>query len=162
MYLLDSNILIDAKNNYYPFDVVPAFWEWLDRAHAEGAVASVSKVHEELMKKDDELTAWAKDRRSFFLDPDEETVEAMRATARWVMDGDRIYTPAARAAFLDKADYYLIGAAVAHDHTVVTNEISQPNSKGRVKIPDVCIAMGAEYGSPFTMLRNKEVRFVSP
>jgi hypothetical protein len=162
MYLLDSNVLIDAKNSYYPFDVVPAFWEWLDRAHDEGILASVEKVHEELMKKDDELTAWVKDRRGFFVDPDEETVEAMRATARWVMDEERLYTTAARAAFLNKADYYLVGAAVAHNHTVVTNEISQPSSKGRVKIPDVCIAMGADYATPFRMLRAEGVRFVSP
>lgn len=161
MYLLDSNVLIDAKNRYYAFDVVPAFWEWLDRAHGEGVVASVGKVYEELMKKDDELTAWAKDRREFFLDPDEETVAAMRTISTWVMDPARIYTPAARAAFLDKADYYLVGAAMAHDCTAVTNETSRPNSRSSIKIPDVCIAMGAQYATPFTMLRSEEVRFVS-
>ena len=33
MYLLDSNVFIEAKNRHYPFDVVPAFWDWLVRAH---------------------------------------------------------------------------------------------------------------------------------
>ncbi len=26
MYLLDANVFIDAKNRYYGFDIVPAFW----------------------------------------------------------------------------------------------------------------------------------------
>ncbi len=33
MYLLDANVFIDAKNRYYGFDIVPAFWDWLQQAH---------------------------------------------------------------------------------------------------------------------------------
>ncbi|MDE0019943.1 MAG: DUF4411 family protein [Candidatus Poribacteria bacterium] len=28
-YLLDANVLIDAKRDYYPMTRVPDFWEWL-------------------------------------------------------------------------------------------------------------------------------------
>ncbi|WP_083819642.1 DUF4411 family protein [Pseudofrankia inefficax] len=38
MYLVDSDVLITAKNTYYAFDIVPAFWDWLARAHAAGQV----------------------------------------------------------------------------------------------------------------------------
>lgn len=31
-YLIDANVLIEAKNRYYAFDIAPGFWKWLDRA----------------------------------------------------------------------------------------------------------------------------------
>ncbi|MCQ3804422.1 MAG: DUF4411 family protein [bacterium] len=27
--LLDANVFIQAKHSYYSFDLVPAFWSWL-------------------------------------------------------------------------------------------------------------------------------------
>lgn len=33
MYLIDSNVLIEAKNRYYAFDIAPGFWTWLEQAH---------------------------------------------------------------------------------------------------------------------------------
>lgn len=44
VYLLDSNVLIDAAYRYYPFDVFPGLWEWLDQLIDEGEVASVDMV----------------------------------------------------------------------------------------------------------------------
>ena len=36
MHLVDANILIDAKNRYYAFDIAPGFWAWLEQAHRSG------------------------------------------------------------------------------------------------------------------------------
>lgn len=41
MYLVDANVLIEAKNRYYAFDIAPGFWEWLEGAHAAGEVGSI-------------------------------------------------------------------------------------------------------------------------
>jgi Domain of unknown function (DUF4411) len=38
MYLLDSDVLISAKNLHYAFDLVPGFWSWLEQAHRDGRV----------------------------------------------------------------------------------------------------------------------------
>lgn len=38
MYIIDSDVLIDAKNRHYGFDFVPAFWEWIARQHQAGRV----------------------------------------------------------------------------------------------------------------------------
>ena len=37
-YLVDANVLIEAKNRYYAFDIAPGFWKWLDQAHAQGGL----------------------------------------------------------------------------------------------------------------------------
>lgn len=29
VYLLDSNVFMEAKNRYYAFDIVPGFWQAL-------------------------------------------------------------------------------------------------------------------------------------
>jgi hypothetical protein len=41
MYLLDANVFIDAKNRYFAFDIVPAFWDWLVAQHRSGNVFTV-------------------------------------------------------------------------------------------------------------------------
>ena len=37
-YLLDTNIFIQAKNEYYGFDLCPGFWDWLERQNKVGQV----------------------------------------------------------------------------------------------------------------------------
>ncbi len=54
-YLLDSNIFIQAKDLHYSFDFCPAFWQWIDREHANGRVFSIEKVKDKLIGGDDEL-----------------------------------------------------------------------------------------------------------
>lgn len=38
-WLLDTNVLVNAKRDYYGFEFCPGFWEWLDVAWAAGQVA---------------------------------------------------------------------------------------------------------------------------
>ena len=49
MYLLDSDVFIDAKNRHYGFDIVPAFWDWLSQAHADGRVFTVERCAQEVL-----------------------------------------------------------------------------------------------------------------
>lgn len=48
MYLLDTNVLIEAKNRYYAFDLAPGFWAWIGEAHRQGVTCSIKHVREEL------------------------------------------------------------------------------------------------------------------
>lgn len=66
MYLVDANVLIEAKNRYYAFDIAPGFWAWLEGAHAAGEVGSIETVHKELVSGNDELADWARANSSFF------------------------------------------------------------------------------------------------
>lgn len=49
MHLVDANILIDAKNRYYAFDIAPGFWTWLEKAHRSGLLISIDAVRDELV-----------------------------------------------------------------------------------------------------------------
>jgi hypothetical protein len=69
MYLLDSNVFIQAKNRHYDFDFCPAFWDWLLLENEKRNVFSIDKVKDEIITGDDELTNWVKNNTSdqFFL-----------------------------------------------------------------------------------------------
>jgi predicted nucleic acid-binding protein len=157
MYLLDSNIFIEAKNRHYGFDFCPAFWDWLIRENTASRVASVESVSEELRDGSDELADWAKARPNFFLPADDDVVTSLSALTEWTVKTD--YLDAAINEFLQEADYFLIGHALAHGFTVVTHE-KPKNSKKKIQIPDACDANGVAWTDPYAMLRTEGARFI--
>jgi hypothetical protein len=132
-YLLDSDVLIQAKNMHYGFDFCPAFWDWLLEANAAERVFSVQKVAEELRDGGDELAEWVKQRdTAFFLEPDDKVVASLGTTSRWATNAP-LYERAAVNAFLQTADYFLVAHAHAYEHVVVTHEASRPDSRKVIK-----------------------------
>jgi len=95
-FLLDSNTLIQGKNEAYGFDICPGFWTFIENEHQAGRLFSLKPVGEELIKGKDELAQWARKRgNSFFLPIDSATAEAMVDIANWVQARD--FTDAAKA-----------------------------------------------------------------
>ena len=102
-YVLDSDVLIQAKDEYYAFDLCPGFWDWLGRENAAGRLASVNAVKDELERGNDELSRWATARgAAFFVPVDERTNGAMAAVAGWVQAAD--FRDDAKRVFLAAAD----------------------------------------------------------
>lgn len=161
MYLIDSNVLIEAKNRHYGFDIVPGFWEWMVGAHSRGRLHSVAKVAVELKGHQDQLSSWASVTcpSSFFLPVDNGTLQSVATLITWAAGNG--YTSAAQAEFAGSADLYLIAHAHAHQRTVVTHEKPSETTK-RVKIPDACRALGVGYVDTFQMLRAEAASFVLP
>ena len=158
-YLLDANVFIEAKNLHYGLDFCPAFWDWLLRENKMSNVYSIEKGSDELAAIADELSRWAKPRGpGFFLKPDGQVMRALGQVSNWAMNEPR-YDQAAKNTFLQLADYYLVGHALAHSHVVVTHEIPSPSTK-RIKIPDACVGVGVKVMTPWAMLRLERARFV--
>jgi hypothetical protein len=159
-YLLDSNVFIEAKQRYYPFDVCPAFWDWLVDAHEARVAFSIEKVYDEIVGSGDELSDWARDRGSaYFLRPDSDVLASLTDLSVWASSGD--FDAAAVTTFLDIADSYLVAHAHAHDFTVVTHERVE-NTRKKIKIPNACVHLGVKYVNTFEMLRVEAARFILP
>lgn len=155
MYLIDADVLIDAKNRYYAFDIAPGFWQWLEHVHNKMACLSIEPVYNELTAGNDELADWAKKHRAFFPSIDPETTRHLASIAEWTTKQD--FTQAAINTFLQNtADYYLVAAAKAHGHCVVTNERPDPAAKKRILIPEACKAFGVQCVSVFDMLKRTD------
>jgi hypothetical protein len=161
MYLLDANVFIQAHQKHYGLDFAPGFWDWLDREHKLGVLASVDSVKKELDAGKDSLTTWEQGRAVMFLQMDAAATASMRRLTAWATSPANSFTPAAIAGFLASADYQLVAYAHAHGHTVVTHELAaNPVAKKRIKIPDACAALKVPVVNPFAMLRDEQARFV--
>lgn len=61
--------------------------------------------------------------------------------------------------FLQVADFWLVAAALAGRHKVVTHEVTSASVR-KIKIPNVCVGLGVEFLSPYQMLRREQARFI--
>ncbi|WP_078918011.1 DUF4411 family protein [Streptomyces sp. NRRL WC-3725] len=157
MFLVDSNVLIEAKNRYYAFDIAPGFWAWLDYAHSNHIACSIEPVRDELFEGEDELARWARGHADFFRPIDEAAISHFAPLTAWAQS--RMYTAAALTEFLtNAADFFLVAYAAAHNHTLVTHEQPRPEARKRVLIPDACQAMDVTYMNTFMMLRSTKAR----
>ena len=161
-YLLDADVFIQAKNAHYGFDIVPAFWMWLDQAHASGTVYTAEKIAQEVIAGGDDLATWMQSRpKSFKIASTVDDHASLQRLASWAT-GQPTYKQCAVADFLASGDYFLFLIAQAHSlgYTVVTHEVPAPTSQNRIKIPDACDGIGVPWCSPYQMLKNENVRFV--
>jgi hypothetical protein len=157
-YLLDTNVFVNAKRDWYGFDFCPAFWDWLDQAYAAGVVASVEAVYDELVEYSDELSEWARARKPFFRSVAPDEVAAVAAVNRWANDSPA-FDPAAKVAFSSAADSFLIAQALSGGHVVVTHEVIKDTRKS-IQIPNAAAALGVPCQLPWHMLRVERPRFV--
>lgn len=160
-YLVDANALMQAKRLYYRFDLCPGFWDCMAWHHKQGSIFSIDKVKKEIEDGKDDLSQWVKREcpKSFFEATTDPQIAAGYGNAMvWVQSQAR-YTPAATSKFAQDADGWLIAYAKQHDITVVTQEVSAPESRKEVKIPDVCDALDVRYVDTFDMLGSLKARF---
>jgi hypothetical protein len=153
-YIFDTNTLLEAKNRYYAFDVCPAFWDWLLLERQRGNVLSIEAVKGEL--EDPDAEAWGNANPAFF---DANNDSRVGDVSNWVVAQPRFKQTAINK-FLAKADPRVISYALVHGHVVVTQEVSAPLSQNEVKIPDVCMALGAQFKNSFQVLNELNARFI--
>ena len=155
-YLLDANVFLEAKNDHNGMDFFPAFWRWLTLSHADGQILSIVEVREEL--KDDEIRPWVTAQTpDFFRSGGASTVEAHQRIDEWLDKAP--YVDSAMLGFTGCADVHLVAYALAHGHTVVTQE-KMAETAHKVKIPNACRALKVRCINTIEMLRELQARFV--
>jgi len=162
-YILDSDVLITAKNSYYTFAICPGFWDSLLHFHELKKIGSIDHVRSELLRgrKTDDLVQWVDNELSaaFFKDTgSEQTTNAFGEIMLWVQRSSQ-YFDHAKAKFAAAADGWLVAYAMVHDAAVVTNEQSQPNSRSRVLLPDICDQFKVTRKNTFEMLHELAIRY---
>lgn len=159
-YLLDADVFIAAKNRYYPFDAVPAFWECIDMYVHKGILGIIDKVKEELARGKDELAGWVDKHLDLSLQTNISGIVAPYAgIIKWV-ESQPQFKQSAKADFASGADGLLIAYAKTSNCIVVTNETFNPDIKRKVPIPNVCRQFKVKYLNTFDFLRELGVKFV--
>lgn len=59
-YLLDANVLMEAKRRYYRFGLCPGFWVCLVWQYKQGSLLSIDRIKDEIEQGNDDLTEWVK------------------------------------------------------------------------------------------------------
>ena len=159
IYLVDSNFFIQAHRAIYPLDIATGFWNKVKMLSDSGTIFSIDKVKNELYNKNDELENWCKNNLpdSFFKDSSEIIQEYSQITT-WAVSKADHYLPNALSEFLDadEADAFIVAYALSDKSniTIVTQEISQPNRKNRIKIPEPCNEFDIKYINTIEMFRQ--------
>jgi len=160
VYALDADVFITAWRQYYAPAFAPMFWETLIGSARDGHLLSIDRVRDELKRGNDDLWQWASGSFApWFVSTDDSAIFGRyREIVTWVQLQNR-FKDAAKAEFCDAADGWLVAYALNGGCTVVTQEAPNPDSKVRVKIPDVCAALNVPCVNTFQMLRKLGVRW---
>lgn len=157
-FLLDANVFINASRETYPFDIVPGFWQALERHHGKRRVLSLDRIKKELIGFGDRLEKWSDESvpAAFWKGTaDRAVINHFRAIIGWAAREPR-FTDEGREEFASVADGWLVAYAKANGLTVVTLETASSGAK--IKVPNVCEAFDVEYIKTIEMLRRLGVR----
>ncbi len=158
LFLLDANALIEANKRYYAKDICPAFWDFLDAKSND--IKSIKSVYDELLKGNDELVNWAKERKELFLSVDDKGTQiefggiaSFLSTSKYAQSKDF-------GRFMGGADPWIIAKAKLLNATVVTHEKSIDNNAKRPKIPNICADLGVKVVNTFDLIRINGGQFI--
>jgi hypothetical protein len=163
-YVVDSNFFIEAHRVNYPLDVASSFWNKVKQLADDGRIVSIDKVKNELYDKNDALENWCKNNlpEDFFKDTSL-IMKAYGQVSSWAISKSNHYLPKALNEFLDadEADAFIVAYALTQpdNRVIVTQEISEPARKNKIKIPDACIALNLRYVNTMGMFRELGERF---
>lgn len=160
LYTLDANAFVEAHRKFYAFDICPGYWNALKAHHRVGLVSSIDRIKEELRQNRDPLWQWVDDELpdTFFASTDQAEIAHWFGKAMAWITAQPQFFPQAKAEAAGSADTWLFAHARASGRVLVTLEKSNPATKRKVPLPDLCAALGVEAISPFEMLRELEVR----
>lgn len=160
IYVLDADVFMQAKRQYYAFDIAPPFWVALVNQASSGRLLSIDRVKDDIERGKDDLTDWANGQFHNWFDStdQDDVVEAYKKIINWVQNNSQ-FKDAAKAEFAGVSDGWVVAYAMAKRCVVVTMEESHPNAKARIPIPNVCQAFSIRYINTFEMLRELGVQF---
>ena len=162
-YWLDADVLIQAKNTFYSFQIARPFWTFIEEQAKAGTICSSVRIYAEILRhedKDDALTKWAKQQKNsgLFAPIDKAVQEIFNKIADHVSE-HYPEKPAKVAEFLKGGDGWIISHARLDGGVVVSHENRVVPASLTPKIPNVCHDFGVGCISLPAMLTKLKFRF---
>jgi hypothetical protein len=157
IYCLDANVLIKAWESYYSPDLCPTYWDVLDDLGAKGQLFVPSWVAEEIHRTDDDLSKWLMKSRIKVRQVSEEVTLKVREVFAKDKRHELLVDNTKQRSL---ADPWLIAHAMVENACVVSKESKSTAAHNKkVKIPDVCEAMGVRCIDDFRMIEELGIKF---
>lgn len=142
MYIIDTNILVEANRVHFPLNTAPDFWNWLVMLGQQGKICFPELVYKEIGRGNDDLIDWLEIHKKIFF---RESVEAYVAMPHVMQAYIDIFgkTSAIPETLLDTlgADPYIVAHAIVHSGIAVSNErqnYKMLKNYKEIKISHVC------------------------
>jgi len=152
-YCIDTSALMDAWVRWYPQEIFPTLWNYLDHLIDDERLISSEEVLGELERKEgDSLYQWAKERASLFLPLDnavQTRVISIMGKHPRLVDG---------RTGKSHADPFVIATAQVTQSALVTGE-KATGAISRPKIPDVCKDLNVRCIGFTELIREEKWRF---
>ena len=129
-FCFDTSALLECWSRSYPIDIFPGLWSRFDEMIAGGEIVAPDEVHEEIKKKDDDLTKWVQSRSVMFAPLD---AAVQRAASETLTEFPELVKALSNR---NQADPFVVGLARVRGVTVVTQE--RGGTKAKPRIPAVC------------------------
>ncbi len=154
MFVIDTNVIIQGHENYYPSENFPSFWEWVIVECQKGNLIFIDQVIDESTQNKKALQySWVQNNKGILQQNYhwcDKVENSERRNTEIIMSGEGDYLQAFfkdkenhrhqryKDAFLSGADFYLIAYAQAHNLTVVTYENNDSKNRKKILIPNYC------------------------
>lgn len=158
-FLIDSNILIVAKNTTYPFDIFPSFWNNMKSSIEAGNIKIIKAVKDEIKAGRDELSAWLDDVSfSPIVHDSLEVISNYAEITEYIVRqySEREYRK--WIASMNIADPWLIACSMAYGGTIVTQEEHVSQNSQKIKIPNVADCFSVSWTRSIDMMRALKFR----
>lgn len=157
-YTVDTNVLLEMRpDRRYPRDLFPSLWTGFERLIEAGLLVATEEVWLELKQKDDDISAWAKDRRAMFLPVDEaHQTELIRLQEVMHARRVRLVDPRSRKS---QADPWVVAHGMSLGVTVISGETGSSLNAETIKVPDACRLVGVPCLDLLGLVRHEGWRF---
>ena len=144
--------MLNGRRDLLPPEVFTTLWGNVEGLIAAGAVRAVDVVRDELTKRDDEVSGWARGQGGLFVPLDE---PIQQATREILAAHPRLM---GKGGGRNAADPFVIGLARVQGATVVSEETPSGNLD-KPRIPDVCEALSVDCLNMIGFLRQQDWSF---
>lgn len=146
---------MDGWSRHYPPDVFPSLWEKVEELVNDGRFLISEEVYSELLRKDDDLAAWVKERKKLVLVA---TCQKVQKSVSLLMQHPEHSKLVDVNRNRGQADPFVIAVAQVRDSQVVTGEIFDLKRKNP-RIPDVCHQLGVPWCSFLGIAKGEQWQF---
>jgi Domain of unknown function (DUF4411) len=160
-FWLDANVLIEAHNRSYPYDVAVTFWTRMAEQIERGNIVCPRRVYQELAeheKHQDRVAEFVRNRRGrgLCIAPSRDVMQKVGEIESYVFSA----YPAPLAWHFSKGgDPWVIAHAYVDGGIVATYESAlRPESK-KPRVPDICRYFGVAFVGTLEMFRRLGVKF---
>lgn len=148
-YSFDTSAFIDSWRRYYPIDVFPNLWKFIEEKLTSNVIVASSLVSDEINYQEDELTDFINNFKDNFILPNKNVQEFVAL----LINNEKFLQWSTNKG--NEADPFVVSFAKVHKLIVVSYENVR---KDKNSIPAACHELGVDHFTFLEFLRHEKFK----